>query len=169
MAKPPDLPTGETTTAVGWGAGTLATVQQFRQTLQGDSNRPFNGRQLTEGAGADRADGCFFDGAAQRGYIGFQVTGAWWIVGRWYTSPYYMYSNTWIDDYVGMTTDLVQYYHDAGKVPCDARAQQLMNICTNGQSCQTTGQYTTDYITYSIDANSVTAGRSNVLAMKQWP
>ena len=169
MAKPADLPTGETTTGVGWSGGAVATMQQFRQTLQGAAGRPFDGRQVTEAAGADKSDTCYYPGAAAAGYSQFGITGAWWIVGRWATPPNYFYSNVWIDDYVGMTTDLVTFYRNNGRAPCDAYAQQLMNICTNGQGCPFTPQYRSDYTTYHIDATTVMAGRDGVYVSRYWP
>jgi hypothetical protein len=168
MAKPAYLPTGETTTGVGWGSGAYQTVQQFRQTLQGSASLPFDGRQLGESAGATKADSCFYSGAASRGYAQFGVTGGWWIVGRYAKPPYYTYSNTWIDDYVGMTTDLVALYQSS-RSPCSAYALQLMNICTNGQGCTYTQNYTSDYITYSVSTASVTAGRASDLQSRVWP
>jgi|GEM_PF-1666788 hypothetical protein len=169
MAKPAELPTGESTTAVGWGSGTYQTVQQFRQILQGPWDHPFDGRQVTEVAGSDKSDSCFYDGAAQRGYKQFGVTGGWWIVGRYATPPSYPYSNYWIDDYVGMLTDLVTFYRDNGKAPCSAYAEQLMRICTNGQGCSFTQQYFRNYLTYSLDATNVTASRNGVYQSRVWP
>lgn len=167
-AKIPDLPSGESTEPVGWWAS-YPTIQQFRQTLQGDSQRPFDGRQVTEAAGPDRLDGCYYQGAADLGYPQFGVSGGWWIVGRYATPPYYFYTNRWVDDYVGMTPALVQFYRDNGRAPCDSRAQQLMKICTNGQGCTYTQQYRSTYITYRVDQTTVTAGRDNQLASKAWP
>lgn len=170
MAKPADLPTGELTTGVGWGGGSYATVQQFRQTLQGNSSRPFDGRQLKEVAGSNKNDQCWtVNGAGSRGYSQFAVTGGWWIVGRYATPPFYFYSNTWIDDYVGMTTDLVQYYRDSGRAPCSAWAQQQMRMCTNGQACSMTQQYSDNFITYDVGAATVQAGRSGVFQNRMWP
>ena len=168
MAKIPDLPTGESTEGVGWNS-TWPTVQQFRQTLQGDSQRPFDGRQVTELAGGDQSDGCYYRGAADNGYAPFGVTGGWWIVGRYATPPYYFLTNEWVDDYVGMTPDLFTFYRDNGRAPCSAYAQQLMNMCTNGQGCSMTQQYFSTYITYSLDATTVTAGRNAVLQSTSWP
>ncbi len=59
MAKPADLPTGESTTPVGWSAQ-WPTVQQWRQTLQGDASKPFDGRQVKEAAGPTHADSCHY-------------------------------------------------------------------------------------------------------------
>jgi hypothetical protein len=168
MAKIPDLPTGESTQAVGWNA-TYQTVQQFRQTLQGDAQRPFDGRQVTEVPGSDKQDNCFYQGAADNGYSQFGVTGGWWIVGRYATPPNYFLTNEWVDDYVGMTSDLVTFYRQNGRAPCDSYAQQLMNMCTNGQGCSLKRQYYADYITFSLDATTVTAGRNAVLQSRNWP
>ncbi len=169
MAKIADLPTSEVTTAVGWSSGLYATVQQFRQTLQGSSTRPFDGRQVTEAAGSDNSDGCYYSGAAARGFTPFGVTGGWWIVGRYATPPLYVYTNTWIDDYVGFLTDLVTFYRDNGRAPCSATAQQLMKMCTNGQGCANTQQFSSNYLTYSLTSTTVTAGRASVNASKTWP
>lgn len=167
MAKPADVPSDESTQGVGWNA-TWPTVQQFRQTLQRGSG-PFDGRQVTEVAGANKADSCFYAGAADNGYAQFGVTGGWWIVGRYATPPYFFLTNEWVDDYVGMTPDLVTFYRNNGRTPCDANAEQLMNICTNGQGCPFKQQYKDGFITYSIDANTVTAGRNNIFQSRPWP
>jgi hypothetical protein len=169
MAKIADLPSDEITTGVGWGVGSYQTIQQFRQTLQGASGRPFDGRQITEAAGSVKSDTCYYSGAAVRGYGQFGVTGAWWIVGRYASPPFYTYSDTWIDDYVGMSTELVQFYRDNGRAPCSAYALQLMKICTNVAGCTSQQQYIADYITYSLDSTSVSAGRANVIQSRLWP
>ncbi len=169
MAKVPDLPAGKTTMGVDWGTSSYQTIQQFRQILQGDPSRPFDGRQVTEAAGTAHSDSCFYPGAAQRGYVPFGVSGGWWIVGRYATPPAYPYSNYWIDDYVGMTTDLVAFYRSNGRAPCTADAQQLMRVCTNGQGCAYTGQYFSDFISYSVTASTVTAGRNGVYEYRVWP
>ena len=145
------------------------TIHVFRQTLHGSADRAFDGRQVTEGPGADRLDGCYFDGAEDEGYSRFGVTGGWWIVDRYATPPLYLYSNIWVDDYVGMTRDLITFYRDSEKAPCKAYAQQLMKICTNGQGYPFTQQYRSHYITYSVDSTAVTAGRSGQHASRQWP
>jgi hypothetical protein len=166
MAKVPDKPTGETTQFVGsWSV--YPTIGQFRQTLQG--TYPFDGRQVTEGAGTDHVDGCFYQGAADHGYPPFRVTGAWWIIGRYATPPLYPYSNYWIDDYVGMTTDLVTFYRQNGRVPCDAYAQQVMKICTNGQGCPFTQQYFPNYLTYEIQPTYVVVSRNGQYTSITWP
>lgn len=166
MAKFPDLPAGESTKPVGWYS-VYPTIQQFRQTLAGQSG-PFDGRQVAESAGSDQNDGCYYSGAAAKGYAKFGVTGGWWIVGRYATPPLYFYSNYWIDDYVGMTPTVVSFYQQ-NRAPCDAYAQQIMNICTNGQGCPYVRQYYQDYISYSVNKNSVVVGRNGQYASRPWP
>ena len=167
MAKVADLPTGESTQTVGWWAS-YPTIQQFRQTLQGNPQRPFDGRQLKEVAGNDKNDQCFYQGAADQGFGQFGVTGGSWIVGRYATPPFYFYSNVWVDDYVGMTPALVNLYQQ-NRSPCNAYAQQLMRICTNGQGCAFTQQYFQDYISYTVNADSILVGRNSQFASKNWP
>jgi hypothetical protein len=167
MAKIPDLPTGESTTGVGWWSS-YPTIHQFRQTLTGDSARPFDGHQLTESPGSDKSDGCYYSGAADEGYAHFGVTGGWWIVGRYATPPFYFYTNTWVDDYVGMTPALINLYQ-ANRAPCDAYAQQLMKMCTNGQGCTSTQQYFSNYITYSVNTNSIVVGRNGQYVSRSLP
>ena len=167
LAKPADLPTGEATEAVGWSS-VWPTVQQWRQTLQGDAFRPFDGRQVKEVAGPSKVDGCYYAGAAASGYAQFGVTGGWWLVGRYATPPLYFYSNRWIDDYVGFLPGLVTFYRNNGRAPCDANAQQLMNICTNGNSCGNSQQYFSNFISGAITATTVSSGRANQIQLRAY-
>lgn len=167
MARIPDVPAGESTDPVGWWS-LYPTFQQFRQTLQGQSGRPFDGRQVTEAPGQDHYDECYYQGAADQGFSQFGVTGGWWIVGRWATPPFHFYSNVWIDDYVGMTPALVNLYQQS-RAPCYAYAQQVMTICTNGPACTYKSQYFQGYITYTVNSDSIIAGRNGQYASKPWP
>ena len=160
LAKPADLPTGETTSSAGWSSQ-WPTVHQWRQTLQGNFSRPFDGRQVKEFAGPSKFDGCFYPGAALSGYAEFGVTGGWWIIGRYATPPYYFLSNYWVDDYVGFLPGLVTFYRNNGRAPCDASAQQLMGICTNGNGCALSQQYLSNFISAGITSATVYSGRAN--------
>lgn len=160
MAKNPDIPTGETTDPVGWWS-LDPTIQQFRQTLLGNSLLPFDGRQVTEAAGGDNQDGCYIDGSAYP----FRVTGGWWVVGRYATPPYYLSSNVWIDDYVGFGTGGVTYYRGKGRAPCSSSAQQIMNIYRNGHLGYTQ-QYAVGYIGASIGVADISVTRNNQIVMK---
>lgn len=162
MAKMPDLPTGESTQPVGWWASD-PTVQLFRQTLQGDSFRPFDGRQVTESPGPDVSDGCYFNNSAYP----FRVTGGAWVVGRYAFPPYYFSSNQWIDDYVGFGADGVSYYRINGRAPCNSNAQQIMNIYTNGNTGMYR-QYTSGYIGAGIDVSTISVSRNNQIVSKEY-
>ena len=95
-----------------------STVHRWRQTLQGNFSRPFDGRQVKEFAGPSKFDGCFYPGAASSGYAQFGVTGGWWIIGRYATPLYYFLSNYWVDDYVGFLPGLVTFYRNNRRAPC---------------------------------------------------
>jgi hypothetical protein len=166
FAKFPDLPTGESTTPVGWSTGFASTVHQWRNTLQGAL--PFDGRQVYEAQGPNKDDGCYFPGAADDGFIQFQITGAWWLVGRYATPPTYLLSNYWIDDYVGFSTTAVGYYRLKGRAPCSAYSQQLMHICRNGNGCVYGQQYKAGYISAGITSTQVYSGRDGTDVYRNW-
>lgn len=159
LVKVPDLPLGETTSAVGWWSAE-PTIMQWRSTLVPPVTiRPLDGRQVLEQAGSARGDGCWFPDAASAGLREFQVTGAWWVVGRYATPPAYPLSNTWIDDYVGYSTFAVGYYRLNARAPCDGFAQQLMRVCTNGNGCAFSQQYKSGWIGAGIETMQVYSSR----------
>jgi hypothetical protein len=176
FSKPADLPTGESTTPVGW-ASAYPTVQQFRQELSGsNSNRPFDGRQVTEAAGSSQGDTCFIPGgplppppAPQVPISPFGVTGGWWSVGRYATPPLHLLSNYWIDDYVGLLPYAVEYYRAQGKAPCDAWAQQFMKACSNGNNCVFSQQYRSTFISAGLTSTQVYSGRDTHVVIRNWP
>src|SRR3569623_30498 len=140
----PKTPSGETTRGVGWGSGTDATIQQWRQVLTNSHSRPadmFNGRQVYESASGTHSDGCIYTGSGDDDY---GATGGWCNAGADGTD------GEWADDYIGLFTTTIDTYRNAGKTPCSASAGQAMNIAKNGSSGQT-NQYATGTIGYEID------------------
>jgi hypothetical protein len=143
---------------------------QWRSTLiPSIVSRPLDGRQVFEQAGDFRDDGCYFPGAADVGYLPFQITGGWWVVGRYATPPFFLLSNTWIDDYVGFLPSAVGYYRLNGRAPCDAYAQQNMQICTNGNGCAFSSLYKTGFIGAGITSTSVYSSRDGQDVFRVWP
>lgn len=169
IAKASDVPLGESTQGVGWSAE-WPTVMQWRSTLiRSIMSRPLDGRQVFEQAGDFRDDGCYFPGAADAGFLPFQVTGAWWVVGRYATPPFFLLSDTWIDDYVGFLPSAVGYYRLNGRAPCDAYAQQNMQICTNGNGCVFSSQYKAGFIGAGITTTGVYSSRDGQHIFRMWP
>ena len=126
MSKPPNVPTSEITTPVGFSTGIYATVGQFRQTLQGPTwPYGYDGRQVSEASNGTPADSCYFPGSIVPPYA---LSGGVWNV------DYYYSSNVWADDYVGWPTGAVTYYRQNFRPPCSGSAPQGMYIAIGGTS-----------------------------------
>lgn len=159
LTKPIELPTSESTQAVGWSSQ-WPTVQQFRPTLHGTVS--FDGRQVKEVQGFDSTDTCYYTGASTTPY---HLVGGWWPVGVYATSPFYFSTDTWVDDYVGVSPDYVVTYRQNGRAPCDYSAAQWMNIYTAGHS-GTTYSYKSGYVGGGITANTIYSFRDNTYVSK---
>lgn len=137
--SPRDIPTSESTRAVGFSSGLLATVGQFRQTLNATSGQTdiFKGRQVSEATGSGtNYDNCWFPGSTVPKWTGVQ--GSSWNVGYYGVNPPYIYTdNEWVDDYIGWNTSQVNYYRvhlRPESFPCGARVPQNMYIAISGTS-----------------------------------
>lgn len=137
--NPRDTLSSETTTAVGFSGGLLATVGQFRQTLNATSGSTniFKGRQVSETTGfGTNFDNCWFPGSTVPKWTGVQ--GSTWNVGYYPVNPPFVTSdNVWADDYIGWNTSQVTYYRTLlmpSSFPCAAQVPQAMHIAINGTS-----------------------------------
>lgn len=137
--SPQDIPASESTRAVGFSSGWIATVGQFRQTLNATSGSTdiFKGRQVSEATGTGtNYDNCHFDGSTVPKWE--TVLGSLWNVGYYSVNPPYIYTdNEWVDDYIGWNTSQVNYYRKLltpQSFPCGARVPQNMYIATSGTS-----------------------------------
>jgi hypothetical protein len=167
MSKSPtDTPSSETTNAVGFSAGLLATVGQFRQTLNATpgSTDIFKGRQVSETTGSgSNYDNCSFPGATVPKWTGVQ--GSSWNVGYYAVNPPYITSdNVWADDYIGWNTAQVNYYRTRltpSSFPCEANVPQAMHIATNGTSGNKVN-YANGQVGSKIFLNKVVVSRHGV-------
>jgi hypothetical protein len=159
LTKPVELPASESTEAVGWSSQ-WPTVQQFRPTLHGTVS--FDGRQVKEVQGFDSSDTCYYTGAPT---IRYRLSGGWWPVGVYATPPFFFYTDTWIDDYVGISPDYIAHYRQTGRVPCDYSASQWMNIYTGGHS-GTNYNYKAGYVGGGVTANTIYSFRDNIYVEK---
>ncbi len=158
VSKPPEIPWGESTTAVGWSSVYGGSVQQWRQVLQGFGN--FAGRQVTESPTGGDLDTCNFAGS---GVDNYHVTGGTWNVGFWF------WDSTWGDDYVGWSGDRVTFYRSNGRPPCSASAGQGMNITIQGRS-GALQNYLFDGIGTGLpDYATVTSSRAGQTVSRTWP
>jgi hypothetical protein len=155
--NPADIPTAETTQAVGFSTGALATVGQFRQTLVAGSGSAdiFKGRQVSEATGdGTNYDNCWFPGSIVAKWT--TVQGSNWNVG------YYLFlDNTWVDDYIGWNTAQVNYYRthlQPSSFPCEAKVPQVMKIAVNGTS-GATAAYKSHWVGAQIYVDHVTVNR----------
>jgi hypothetical protein len=164
--SPSDIPTSETTNAVGFGAGLGATVGQFRQILVAASGSTdiFQGRQVSEYTGfGTNYDNCFFTGSMVPQWT--SVLGSEWNVGYYSIAPPYITSlNEWADDYIGWNTAHVRYYrshHGGGPPLCGARIPQAMYIATGGTS-GSSQNYANDTVGSDIYSDHVDVIRAGV-------
>jgi hypothetical protein len=98
----------------------------------------------------------------------FAVTGAAWNIGVYATPPLYIYTDTWVDDYVGMTPEAVTIYRNNGRAPCDYNAQQWMNMHINGHS-GSNQNYKVGYIGGGIRAAEVYSFRDTNYQYRNYP
>lgn len=163
---PHDIPSSETTMAVGFSSGDWATVGQFRQILNDSYGRDdiFKGRQVTEYTGwtGPRYDNCWFEGSQVQKWT--DVEGAAWNVGYYAIYPPYITSlNTWADDYIGLNAAQVKYYRDhrPGPFVCGVRVPQQMFINVYGTSGNL-DDYSLGYVGQDIYTDHVTVIRNGV-------
>lgn len=160
MAKPSDLPSGETSAAISWWSSD-PTIMQYEQTHTSPSY--LAGRQVYESPGPNQIDTCHFTGSMyQSAALGTTVNLGGWFVG------YYYFDNRSDYDYVGMYSGAVQYYRDMHKVPCEVALDQKMNICTHG--CTFSSNYFSDVLYWNIpDNTNYGTARAGVQAWRTWP
>ena len=156
MTKPFDVVSSETTTSAGWSAE-YPTVHQWRQYLSGPQD--LTGRQVKEGTGFGNTDSCYFDGSP---VPPFHLSGGGWNVG-------FYVNNQWADDYVGRSPDIITYYRQVFRTPCDATASQIMYIYTNGNSGQTSLYLITNTGFAIPNLQQITSSRDGNSATTQWP
>jgi hypothetical protein len=165
--SPSDIPSSETTLAVGFSAGLYATQGQFRHILNDASGlmtQLFKGRQVSEYTGFGlNYDNCYFSGSLVPKWTG--VMGSLWNVGYYPLNPPYITSlNEWADDYIGWNTSQVAYYrsHYSGGSPlCGARIPQAMYIATSGTS-GSLQNYSNGTVGQDIYTDHVTSYRNGV-------
>ncbi len=164
QVRPCRIPTGETTTGIGWGdAEGYPTLYKWRQVLTPTSIN-FGGRSVREQDAGGGTDTCHFQDSA----IGEsnKVSGGSWRVGS---------SNQWGDDFVGWNQDAVNYYRPQREarglpMPCRATLPQRMQII-----CSSRLQTFSTYIERNILSadmgftlvSSSRAGQPGVT--RQWP
>ena len=157
MSKPPEVPSGELTTSVGWSSGYGGSVHQWRQVLQG----PFlAGRQVAESPTGGDLDTCNWPDS---GVDNFRVTGGYWNVG------FFFWDNTWGDDYIGWTGARVTYYRTNMRPPCSASAGQGMNIAIQGRSGALHNYLVGSIGTGLPDSVTVTSSRAGQTVSTTWP
>lgn len=150
--NPRDIPINEITNAVGFSAGLLETVAQFRQQLVAGSGSSdiFKGRQVTETTGAGpNFDNCRVEGVTS--VPRYAINNARWNVGY-----YGGLENWWVDDYIGWNTTQVNYYRTVltpQSFPCGAQLPQAMVIAVDGSFGSTT-QYKAHPIVVQTDADN---------------
>lgn len=163
-----DVPSGETTTANGWGdnspRGYYPTLALFWQSLYGSVN--FGGREVNETFPSQGEDTCYFSGSPYGPYF---VPPSWaqWTVGWLDFSP--GPTNSWGYDYIGWNPEAISYYRStrpAMGLPsqCGVQWQQRMNIsCSAGANF-----YQGNFVAASMDATSLTSNRASAFDFRNW-
>lgn len=172
--SPSDIPTSETTRAVGFGTGYYTTVGQFRQDLNAASGSGdiFQGRQVFEATGfGTNYDSCWYSGSPT-GKI-TTVSGGAWNVGYYAVNPPYILTlNEWVDDYIGWltgsVTDYQAHWSGGGSPLCGFRLPQAMYIAITGTS-GSSQNYVNDTLGQDIYSDHVTSIRAGVNQSANWP
>jgi hypothetical protein len=114
---PPPIPDGETTSSGGWWEANT-TVHKWFQQLSPTSS-PFAGRFVVEqdptGGAGTGLDTCTFPGSAAPTFD--RISTGYWEVDE---------INSWGPDLVGWSYDVVLYYRNQGRAPCDTSFPQRM-------------------------------------------
>jgi hypothetical protein len=158
MSKPPDAASTEITVAIAWWS-IGPTVLQFQGEIA--SSLDLAGRQVFESANGSSSDSCWRSGDVVEGYAlqPFHITGGGWFVG------YYYFNDWWDYDYVGYSPDVVTYFRDKMRTPCQASAPQAMNVYTSNGSVT----YYTDTLQISLpDDTNVGVERGGVWGWRSW-
>lgn len=158
MSKPADVASTETTTTIAWYS-LLPTIFLFQGSIA--SSVGLAGRQVFETGNGTPSDSCWRQGDVVDGLPAapLHVTGGGWFVG------YYFFNNWYDYDYVGYVPDLISYYRQHNRVPCQAAAPQAMRIYTSSGSVV----YYTDTLQVSLpDYKNVGVERGGVWAWRTW-
>lgn len=142
------IPSGETSSVNGWDG--VAT--KFRGHLQGGT---FSGRVVREQAGGNDTDNCWWPNSTHPPYGG--VTGGSWNVDG---------SSSYGDDYLAWSQSDILYYRSAGRAPCQAETDQIMQINQPGSRWV---KYTTNRLKNGIGTTNVWNERDGVAASINWP
>jgi len=147
-SKPCDVPTGESTSAVGWDPAN-ATVFIWDAALA-PSSKNFDGRTITESVST--GDGCWFSGSAFA-----KTTGAG-------GNPAPVVNNGY-RDHVGYVSAAVTYYRAQGRAPCSFSSVQQVRI-----DCATsTPTFINNGLGGTIGTTTVSSSRAGQTQNRTWP
>lgn len=166
-------PTGENTTAGGWGAY-ITTAYNFVEGLvdttsydpPDPNNNKFQGRQVYESGTGPGSDACFNAAAKASGItpnVGqLYVAGAIWNVGAstsgGYTGNQYGY------DTVGYNPTQVSYYRKYPSIlPCTTTLQQTMQVVNNVPGQPASNAFANHTLKVTIGTNSITVQKDGLV------
>jgi hypothetical protein len=146
-SKPCDVPTGESTAAVGWSSDGTNFVWDV--TLS-PSSINFGGRTISENVST--TDGCWFPTSAIAQQTGVQGNPA-------------DVNNNGFRDVVGWLPFAVNYYRSVGRAPCGFSSTQQMRIdCSTGLVA-----YIVNGLAGSIGVTTVSSSRQGQTRSRVWP
>jgi hypothetical protein len=147
-SKPCEVPTGESTTPIGWNSGE-PTIFRWLATLA-PSSKNFDGRTVTESV--NTGDGCWFPGS-----IFAEVTGS-------PPNPATVSGNTYADD-IGWVPAAVTYYRSQSRAPCSFSSVQQMRI-----DCLTsTPSFISNGLGGTVGTTTVSSSRAGQTQTRTWP
>lgn len=153
--KPCDIPSHETTVPNTWGAFPYRTAHWFDVTLFGGTGPNFGGRTISEHTFAPGEDDCHFPESEFDPFTTIATEGLSITLSN---------TNTF-NDLIGRREDIVDYYRDEGRAPCDATIYQEMRIsCAFG-----TGGYQVNTLIITVGTSTVSNSRDGVIATRAWP
>lgn len=143
-------PTGERNVSAGWFPDTIHHWDTQLEPLDVD----FNGIQVVERDLGNGDDSCWFEGSAYPRLD--RLNGDTFAVGL---------DNRYIDKN-GVTAEVIEYYRNVGRAPCTIRIHQAMDVVVPGGN---NVNYSTTWISYTIEDTTIRARRYGEEESRAWP